>query len=269
VSKPRVKTFKTLKSSLEQPILTVVIPSRNISGPRIKNCIRSLQLQRLKNFTTIIADYGSSPEHFKELMKNLENFDCTIYRYQTDKIWSLSIARNIGIRRATGEIVVTVDADLILEQDVLNTIVKQYEEIENAFVVSCVCNLRKKINLRKIRLPIDYDKFRGKCKPRWGIGGLMSAPREWWYKVRGFEERMKGWGVEDDDMNRRANRDGRETLNIQNLELHNIKIYHQWHRKYTYDPKHKNIWEKNYKIYKEYKDIIIRNDENWGLWYES
>jgi len=64
--KERVQTIKTLETQLfTQPMLTVVIPIRNISGPRIRNCIKSLELQNLESFTTIIADYGSSTKDFE------------------------------------------------------------------------------------------------------------------------------------------------------------------------------------------------------------
>jgi len=267
----RVQTIKTLKNpSLTQPILTVVIPVRNIGGWRIRNCIRSLELQNLESFTTIITDYGSSTKDFEQLMSDLENFDCTVYRYSTDEAWSLSIARNIGIRRATGKIVVTVDSDLIFEPNVLSTIVGQHEKLENPFVISTVCNIYENVSLKNIHLPNDYIKFRN-CRQRPGKGGVMSAPRDWWHKVRGFDERMRGWGAEDDDMWTRAGRDERDLLNIQSLKLPNIRVYHQWHpipflirTKQMSKEKYKELWRINKNIWKGDK-TIIRNDENWGL----
>jgi len=203
-------------------------------------------------------------------MRDLENFDCTVYRYPTKDFWSLSIARNMGIRRATGKIVVTVDSDLIFEPNVLSTIVEQHEKLENPFVVSTVCNIYENVSLKKIRLPDDYIKFRN-CRQRPGKGGVMSAPRNWWHKVRGFDERMRGWGAEDDDMWARAERDERDLFNIQSLKLPHIKVYHQWHSipflirtKQMSKEKYKELWRINKSIWKDNK-TIIRNDENWGL----
>jgi len=249
----------------EQPEITVVIPTRNISGLPIRNCIKSLELQTLAPSNTIIADYGSTTKKFNELMKDLEDFNCTVYRFITNEIWSLPIARNIGIRRATGKIVVTVDADLILEQDVLNTIVKQYKRDPNMFVVSSVCNLPSDKKLERAQLPRDFKTFRKRCTPRGGFGGVMSAPRSWWHQVRAFDERMKGWGAEDDDMWGRAVRDGRTLLNIQVLALPNTKVYHQWHRRST-PSSHAEWCQVNRMMFKRSKYAIIRNDENWGLW---
>lgn len=267
----RVQTIKTLKTPLlTQPMLTVVIPIRNTSGWRIRNCIRSLKIQSLESFTTIIADYGSSTKDFEQLMRDLENFDCSIYRCSTERVWSLSIARNMGIQRAMGKIVVTVDSDLIFEPNVLSTIVEQHGKLENPFVVSTVCNIYENVRLKKIRLPEDYVKFRN-CRQRPGRGGVMSAPRDWWHKVRGFDERMKGWGAEDDDMWARAGRDKRDLLDIQSLKLPNIKVYHQWHpipflirTKQISKEKYKELWRMNKNIWKG-DETIIRNDEKWGL----
>lgn len=264
-----VQTIKS--SSLTQPTLTVVIPTRNVAGSRIRNCVRSLELQSLKSFTTIISDYGSSANELNELMKDIENFDCTICRYSTDKVWSLSIARNIGIRRATGKIIVTVDADLILESNVLSMIMEQHGKIENSFIVSTVCDLHESVNLENICFPDDYEKFKT-CVPRIGFGGVMSASREWWHKVRAFDERMVGWGAEDNDMWRRAGADGRSLLDIQTLGLPYTKVYHQWHpfpllikTKQVSEKQFKELRRINKKIWK-YDETVIRNDENWGLW---
>jgi len=270
-----VKRIQTSKSSfLTQPILTVVIPTRDVARPLIRNCIRSLEIQSLELFTTIIVDYGSSTNKFNELMKDIENFDCTVYRYSTDEVWSLSIARNIGIRRATGEIIATVDADLILEPDVLSTIVEQHKKTKNAFIVSTVCNLHESMNLNEIHLPEDYTKLRN-CKPRPGRGGVTSASREWWHKVRAFDERMRGWGAEDNDIWKRAGTDDRNLLDIQTFGLPYTKVYHQWHpfpilikTKQLSEKKFRELRRTNKKIWK-YDETVIRNDENWGRWYKE
>lgn len=100
----------------------------------------------------------------------------------------------------------------------------------------------------------------------------MSATREWWHRVRAFDERMIGWGAEDNDMWKRAEADGRILLDIQTLGLPHAKVYHQWHplpilieTGQLSEEKFRELRRANKQIWK-HDETIIRNDENWGLW---
>lgn len=267
-----MKVVKTKEFKMgRKPILTAVIPVRNIWGTRIVNCLKSLRLQTLKFFDIIVSDYGSSDDAFKNLMKNLEPFRCTVYRCSTKAVWSLSIARNIGVRRATGKIVATIDADLILEPSVLEAVVNTHRRKPKSLVTNSVCDLNESVDLNQIEIPRDFEMLRENCEARFGVGGLMSAPRTWWFKVRGFDERMKGWGAEDDDLRKRANLDGRKHLDLQSLGLPQSRVFHQWHPKpwlvqseqLTEEQLHK-LWIKNNRIFRRV-DKVLRNDKHWGI----
>jgi len=269
--KPIIKMVKRQWVPSKCP-LTVVIPVRNLHWMRLINCLKSIKLQTLKKPEIIISDYGSSKEAFKELMKAAKPFPCNVLRYPTKTVWSLSIARNMGIRRAHGSHVVTIDADLILEPKVLETVLSLHRKNHEALVVSMVRNLRP-TNLNNIKLPQDYNRLRKQCStPRPGIGGLMSATRKWWHKVRGFDERMKGWGAEDDDIRKRAKLNGKTVIYLQHQKIPQTKVFHQWHPK-PYLIKSKQITAKKYgelaavnrKIYSGY-GTVIRNNASWGVY---
>ena len=254
-------------------LLTVVIHIRDRWGPRVRNCFRSLELQTVKEFDIIVSDYGSTLVNHKKLLETLKPFDCTIYYYPTDEIWSRPVASNIGIRRSKTKFVATLDVDVMLEIKVLETTLECFEKNPDSFVISTVCSLPNKgVNfLNKIKLPEDYEEFRRICRYKWSCTGVFaSALRDWWFKVRGYDERMKVWGSADTDIRDRA-RKSISLVYLQSLSLPETMFFHQWH------PLSRDVWqekigEKEFyrhnsrnKYFRFHSSSIIRNDENWGV----
>ena len=104
-----------------------------------------------------------------------------------------------------------------------------------------------------------------------GWGTVVSAPRSWFFKIRGFDERMKFWGAEDGDLWKRAGLDGMDHYRINDLWEADTEIYHQFHddclswdqSKITAEEGRQIAWNKTLMT----KDFtILRNNENWGLW---
>ena len=105
----------------------------------------------------------------------------------------------------------------------------------------------------------------------------MSAPRDWFFKVRGFDERMKFWGAEDGDLWKRAKLDGMDCYRINDLEETDAEIYHQFHKdcisghlvngpwdriKLTTEENRQILWNK---MIATRDNTLIRNNDNWGL----
>jgi len=303
----------------ETPIFSVVVPLRDRWGPRLRNCVRSLENQTLRPIEIIVADYGSTQKGHEAIMETLKDFDCTVYYYPTDKIWSLSVARNMGIRRsyAQCEDIAVVDADLILEPRVLEVLSQAHASRPRSYISCFIEMLRPKTGARFVefmencvtsgrsradcileykklypgrpdedpddfRFPRDSAKLRviaraDGSEPSAGLGGLVSAPRDWFFKVRGFDERMKFWGAEDGDLWKRAGLDGMDCYRINDLEEANTEVYHQFHDdcisvvydepwglfKLTTEEKRHIKWNKTLMVR---DNSIIRNNDNWGLW---
>jgi glycosyltransferase involved in cell wall biosynthesis len=285
----------------------------------LQNCLESIENQTLQPLEIIVADYGSTEEGHDAIMGTLEDYDCTVYYYPTDEIWSLSRARNMGIRRSNPgcENVAVIDADLVLEPRVLEVLSRAHASRPRSYISCFVRMLQPKARARYVefmdncvksggsradcisefkklypgrpdedpddfRLPRDSAKLRDiACAEGSGIsagwGGLVSAPRSWFFKVRGFDERMKFWGSEDDDLWKRAGLDGMDRYRINDLEETDTEIYHQFHDdslsaaydepwgliSLTTEEKRHIDWNATLMI-SDY--TLIRNNDNWGLW---
>ena len=266
---PYVETVRVQK--IESPIYSVVVPVGNLYGARVRNCLRSLQLQTVGSLEVIVVDYGSTPENHRQLMVTLEPFDCTVFRFPTKDAWSMSLSRNIGLRRAKGEYVATLDADCVLMPIVLKFTLNIHRETPR-LIMMAPYYLDENVEIEYINLPRDYERLRA-GNPRYlkrSIGGFMSAPRSWWLKVRGFDERMKMYGCEDGDLCRRAEIDPEiENYVIEENCAPDIRFYHQWHPPMRL---HKAIGEeavnRQYEInqlIKKSEYSIRRNTGDWGM----
>ncbi|GAG98896.1 unnamed protein product, partial [marine sediment metagenome] len=153
------------------------------------------------------------------------------------------------------------DVDCILEPRVVEEIIKKHKEKPMIIAIG-PSNLPKSININKLVLPRDYAEL-SKVKKKYGfpsVGAFVSAPRTWWWKVRGFDERMSGWGPIDRDLWTRAQRDIEiKCQRARHLNLPETRIYHQYHEVRTRANLGFNrlIWTRD--------KTIVKNRENWGI----
>lgn len=262
------------KQEGEDPVLSVVIPVRDRWGARLHNCVKSIALQTLQPLEIIIADYGSTAEGHMEIMKTLEPFDCSVYYYPTNDIWSLAVARNMGIRRSSCDHVVVFDADLIAEPRVLEVLLEGHLSRPRSYISCFIRMLRAE--LQEMPMPEGFPVLKEEIDywPSAGWGGLVSATKAWFFKVRGFDERMKFWGSEDGDLWKRAGLDGMDCyrLNELSLSLEDTEVYHQYHKgslsgsmhgwSVTPEQQKQVYWNR---MIKERDHTIMRNNEMWGL----
>ena len=266
------------------PVFSVIIPLRNRWGPRLRNCVKSIVNQTLQPLEIIVADYGSTEEGHEEIMRTLDDFDCSIYYYPTDEVWNLSKARNMGIRRSNAqcENVAVIDADLILEPRVIETLSQAHASRPHSYISCFIRMLTPGSWLDEFNdtpedlcLPDDFLKLKNmKFWSSAGWGGLVSAPRSWLFRVRGFDERMRFWGAEDGDLWKRAGLDGMDCYRINDLKRGGTEIYHQFHddclswdqRRLTKAEADQIEWNK---MMAARDNTIVRNNERWGLWESS
>lgn len=265
----------------ETPVFSVVIPTmhgegKREIGSRMRNCLKSIENQTLQPLEIIVTDYGSTEDGHEEIMKVLEPFDCSVYYYpDTDGIWNLSKARNMGIRRSQCESVVAVDADVILEPRVIE-VLSQAHASRPRSLISCFARFLKPDAWPGGPTDLDFPEGFLKLRemtfwPSAGWGTVVSAPRSWFFKVRGFDEKMRFWGGEDADMWKRAGLDNMDRYRINDLEQEDTEIYHQFHDDCL-------SWDQSRLTKEEAAQIrlnrllakkdftLMRNNDIWGLW---
>jgi len=204
--------------------ISFIISVRDRDRDRIERCVNSLKSPVTKEI--ILVDYGSKKE-IREI-KGVK-----IIRVNTDNIWNKSHALNIGIKKATGEYIATMDCDIILPKKFLQKIEAYLKE--DSFIVS--------MNVRRIELQGWKGQMSERCIKQFSTpwsasatrkeiyqnhsanGGIQIFSRKWITKVRGYDENLVYWGGMDNDLYERGLMDGLIMINA------NEPIYHQEHEK--------------------------------------
>ena len=244
------------------PELSVIVPLRTRAGQRVENCLRSLRWQTIEasNVEIILSDFGSDPDYKKAVRDLGATFDCTVVTTETDALWNRSRALNIGVRAASGTYVLCTDADMIFESNFLAKLLEEQRSVEDRGLILCRCrDLPESVPEQRWEAD-DYAGLldRSHYRERLGVGACQMATREFFTKVRGYDERYVFWGCEDRDMAFRAERFG-----LEHRWVHEeTSMLHQWHPTTRHErPIRKMLNDIRYHITK-YR--VVKNWRGWG-----
>ena len=199
---------------MPQPSVSIIIPTRN--RPRdLTDAIRTIFTQTVLPAEIVIVDQSETDES-RQVVNRLYNqaSECVRTTTRIVHIWNktlagLTIARNCGIDKATGDIVLFLDDDVLLESEFLSELLGVYEQYPDVVGVSgVITNYTPPRLLYRLwasifmRGPLHDDRqpiyWAASCRhsrdavrvTRLG-GGLMSFRAEAFRRVR-FDENLRG-----------------------------------------------------------------------------
>ena len=164
--------------------VSVIVPTYN-NEKYIGRCINSILNQSYHNIEIIIINDGSSDRTEKVLETLVKDKNNIVLKTQENK--GVSIARNLGIRIATGEYITFVDGDDYIAKDYIKNLVLKLEEDDADFVLGGVNFVKSDGKIVKKLIPDKYIRF---YKEEWlcKISGIWSHlyKRDLWnrYKVQ-------------------------------------------------------------------------------------
>lgn len=212
----------------KNPEISIIIGFKDWGLDRLSGAVRSVQ-NSLKgiNSEIIISDYGSSStEGYREALEQLG----AIYRYvETDGVWSRSRALNAGLQIASGEFLVTTDADMVFSESTFPKILELLKADPFASYLLQCRDLPEGIDHSHIfDGSVDWNAIENasRLRPRWGMGGMIAFSRYAYELTRGLDERMQIYGGEDIDLAKRLLRIGYKRVWIQDPA---VRMYHVWH----------------------------------------
>ncbi|PRP96557.1 putative glycosyl transferase [Enhygromyxa salina] len=242
--------------------ISAVIPVRDRSGPRLENCLRSLRWQDVEPGTIeiVITDFGSAPAQAAVLHEYADHHGAQVVRVETTQTWNRARALNHGIQRATGRYVFCTDADMIFAPNFVPTLLEvQARERDQAFVVCHCRDLPERLAEQQWALE-DFPELLASAPFRkaTGTGACQVARREFFERVRGYDEGFSFWGQEDNDLRFRAGRVGLREVWIQDQTA----MLHQWHpSERGKKPLRKSLNDIRYHLTKR---VTVKNWRGWG-----
>ncbi|MCW3079616.1 glycosyltransferase [Segetibacter sp.] len=203
------------------PCFSIIIGFRNREIFRIKYVLESLGEQIFKNFELIFVDYGSEPHIQKEAQDLVTSYGFAKYLYSDTRgwFWNRSHALNTGIRKASGDVIIISDIDLIFPVDFLESV--QQLSFENIFYT---------FNCHYLSADTDYSNITKSDLEKSIINyvGLCAIAKTDLLAVNCFDEYYLNWGGEDDDLYVRLENNGCQK---QQMKVDKFPVLHQWHER--------------------------------------
>ena len=135
--------YNKVKNIEKDPLISVIIPCYN-SEKTIKHTLSSLEKQTYDNFEVILINDGSK-DNSDEIIKNYlsrSNIRCNYINQENEGV---SVARNVGLKRAKGKYITFLDADDIYNQDFIKILTMLLNENEADTAYCCYSRDIKKI----------------------------------------------------------------------------------------------------------------------------
>lgn len=158
---------------MNKPKITISIPTLN-SGPFLPQCLKAIQEQDYKNFEVNIID-GGSTDNTIEIAQSMGVKKCYIYEH------ALLGARYEGVKKATGEYILLLDSDQILDKDALTRAISILQGgkldmlifEEDVYQVSSFLEKLFQLDRRLIHQVKDFSPYTGVMLPRFYKTSLL------------------------------------------------------------------------------------------------
>ena len=192
-----MRSATTNQSSMQEPLITVVIPCYN-QGHFLAQAIESILSQSHKNVEIIVVDDGST-DNTREVAGRYPSVQ---YIYQQNQ--RIAVARNTGLKHSTGDYIVFLDSDdYLCEGALAENLAYLQEHPEYAFVAGDFQYVNTDGSVITPAVPhrITRNYYLELLKRNYiGMPGVVMYRREIVEAVGGFNTSPRCYGCEDYEM---------------------------------------------------------------------
>jgi len=207
----------------EDPV-SVVIPCKGRLSHLKQILPVMLQQETQYNVEFVIVDYDD-PDRCGDWAESLDCEKIRVVRAQNKPLFHLSHARNVGCRKAKGQLIIVADADCLIQPHLFDVV---FGMLDWGYVA--------------VQNPVEHgDKSCGR--------GCYGIHKRTWQRLRGYDENFYGYGYEESDLWQRAQQHGDVApfprglcYTIPHTEAARVKHYPAWvagdckaDRKYKFD----------------------------------
>lgn len=220
--------MKNTLSDISLPKLAILIAIRDRETSLLYNCLKSLANQTFQDFEVHLADSGSKPFYCQTYQNICQQF--AFVRYYSLKTrghwWNKSYALNFLLKQVQAELIMVLDADLMLHPNFLAQLIDAY-------------SIDKLLKIRVLRLNKEFEDYQNlfnyspkkikesELSGEFATGNILIS-RDKIMATGGYDEFYRFWGAEDKDMIMRL-----ETQEVVSefVLFENTPVFHQWHPK--------------------------------------
>ncbi len=202
-----------------------------------------------EDFEVIVVDDGSNDNTGDYIQGINKNYELKYIYIERNDYSCRSRARNFGTNAAEGEFIIFIDADIIVKKDYLQELDRCYSKDKNLVIAGLRLMLPHDIPIENIQDGSVFDQFYFSREQKelhefrcdilnelsynaatikhpfmYGQSCNLIAPKIWLQRVKGFDEELKAWGLEDIEVCYRLWKMGLKFVLNSKLE-----VLHQFH----------------------------------------
>jgi predicted glycosyltransferase involved in capsule biosynthesis len=232
------------------PTVSVVIPFSKANDERKRNLFYTIEYYKrnLPNVFIIVVEQDSDTDF--GLLSN--KIDKHVKVDTKGDLFNRSLLLNRGFNSSQtdfcSDYIIFADGDCLVEKSILENIHEHYHSFDNYFVIPYrdsifyLSDEETKKFISNKENNIGDNATRSLDSISTGTGGVIILNAKNYYRLGGFDERFKGWGVEDNAFHNKSLGLG---LNIYRIEGELVHLNH------SNSPKNMGNYENNVKIYNE------------------
>ncbi len=209
--------------------VSVVVPVFK-GGETLKDCLDSVFSSSYKHFEVIVVDDCSMDDTADIAQK----YDCQIIKLQKNK--GVANARNVGVEYAKSDLIVFVDADVMIYPDTLKEMVEKYKSEQGRVIIGA--------SQSKKYLANTFGAKFNALKDYYAVGWKQNETKRRYYhlqtpccliektafnSVGGFNTKYKSVGIEDFELGYRLTKKGYKMICYKNIlfDHYEIKLHHR------------------------------------------
>jgi len=184
---------------------SIIIPTHN-RAHILELCLTYLLNQTIKDYEVIIVDDASQDETPELIAKyKIQNTNFKYIRLKNQS--GPYVARNIGIEKAQGEVIIFIDSDVIVHPKFVEDHISIHEKNKKAFVQGMVKHIRREVRPQEDQVNFKFYFPNALCI-RTFITQNASVRKEWLERVGGFAQFGPFMGFKDIDLGLRLRKMG-------------------------------------------------------------
>jgi len=200
---------------------------------------RESNTNRKNNLEKVLINMPSEYEIIVVEQDIKQHFLSSIFVYNAG-LFNRGWGFNVGALKTNADVLVFSDCDLLIQKEDINKCLDKIKEVDvvdpKGFIIDLAENETVENNTKRYRTSFDL------------AGGIVFFKREAFFKINGWDEDLRGWGVEDNVM----------TIKIKKLLTFckiNCVLHHLFHSDRVKNARNQDFYRKNYSIFKKIKSL--------------
>lgn len=210
--------------------ISIVTLDWNREPERLDGLLQTLEQQTVSPLEVVVVSASPGEPQRKRIWGIVEKYPLARVVEAPRGNFSMSWGFNVGIKRTNpnAQYVLTTGVDMLFGPNVIETVLSKI--CDRCFCVSHCGFLKEGVKVEGDP-HASWGALCGQIDPfpitKVSTGAMMAAPREWWFKVRGYDEVNHAFAFADSDVSMRMKMDG---LSPGAIFWEEMKLLHVWHR---------------------------------------